>query len=73
MNNAAVFFDRDGTLIKNIPYLGDPERVTLMPQAREFLQLLQDSGFVLFIISNQSGVGRGYISEDQVKAVLKHI
>jgi len=69
MNNAAVFFDRDDTLIKNIPYLGDPEQATLMPQARESLQLLHNNGFMLFIISNQSGVGRGYISKDQVRAV----
>ncbi|MBN1997683.1 HAD family hydrolase [candidate division KSB1 bacterium] len=65
----AVFFDRDDTIIKNIPYLGDPSKVVLMPGAKKSLQKLKDAGFLLFIISNQSGVGRGYITRDQVSAV----
>ncbi len=65
----AVFFDRDDTIIKNIPYLGDPSKVELMPDAAECLQRLKNAGFLLFIISNQSGVGRGLITRDQVSAV----
>ncbi len=67
--NKAVFFDRDDTIIKNIPYNGNPALVKLMPHAREGLALLQQSGFLLFIISNQSGVGRGYISSSDVNVV----
>lgn len=65
----AVFFDRDGTLIVNVPYNGDPEKVTLMPGAVEACRMLHEAGFCLFIISNQSGVGRGLITEEQVTLV----
>ncbi len=69
MHKSAVFFDRDDTLIRDVPYLGDPKKVRLMPGTREALQHLRQAGFVLFIVSNQSGVGRGVISADQVSAV----
>lgn len=69
MTRRAVFFDRDDTLIKNVPYLGDPSLVSLMPQARESLEILKKNGFKLFVVSNQSGVGRGYITQEQVHAV----
>lgn len=69
MKKPAVFFDRDDTLIKNIPYLGDPSLVSLMPEARESLEKLQSHQFKLFVVSNQSGVGRGYITQEQVHAV----
>jgi D-glycero-D-manno-heptose 1,7-bisphosphate phosphatase len=65
----AVFFDRDDTLIVNIPYLGDPTKVRLMPGAREAVERLHQAGFLLFIASNQSGVGRGLITQEQVEAV----
>lgn len=66
--SSAIFFDRDDTLIKNVPYNGDPTKVSLMPKAREALELLHSKGILLFIASNQSGVGRGYITpEDVVK------
>lgn len=67
--NKAIFFDRDDTIIENIPYNGDPGQVKLLDGARNALQRCRDAGFLLFIISNQSGVGRGYISEEQVHAV----
>ncbi len=67
--NKAVFFDRDDTLIKNIPYLGDPSKVTLLPGAHTAVSKLKKAGFLLVMITNQSGVGRGLISREQVKAV----
>jgi len=69
MAKAAVFLDRDDTLIENIPYLGDPSQVRLVPGAAEACQTLQRAGFLLFIVSNQSGVGRGLITKEQVRAV----
>lgn len=69
MKRRAIFFDRDDTLIKNVPYLGDPHQVRLMPHAQESLDLLKKNGFLLFIVSNQSGVGRGYITKEQVHQV----
>ncbi|GAB4239277.1 MAG: hypothetical protein OHK005_00580 [Candidatus Methylacidiphilales bacterium] len=67
--NRAVFFDRDDTLIINVPYLGDPAQVRLMPGAREATARLAKAGFLLILTSNQSGVGRGLITKDQVHAV----
>ena len=69
MAKAAVFLDRDDTLIENIPYLGDPSQVRLLPGAAEACQRLRQAGFPLLVVSNQSGVGRGLISKDQVRAV----
>ena len=69
MAKAAVFLDRDDTLIENIPYLGDPSQVRLMPGAAEACQKLRQAGYPLFVVSNQSGVGRGLITKQQVQAV----
>jgi D-glycero-D-manno-heptose 1,7-bisphosphate phosphatase len=69
MGKAAVFLDRDDTLIENVPYLGDPEQVRLLPGAKEAIQRLRQRGLPLFIVSNQSGVGRGFITKDQVRSV----
>jgi D-glycero-D-manno-heptose 1,7-bisphosphate phosphatase len=66
---SAVFLDRDDTLIRNLPYLGDPSRVELMPRVHEGLALLAAEGLPLFVISNQSGVGRGLITREQVGLV----
>jgi histidinol-phosphate phosphatase family protein len=65
----AVFFDRDGTLVVDVPYNGDPERVAAMPGAERALALLRDAGLGIAVVSNQSGVGRGLIDVDQVHAV----
>ncbi|MBN1542476.1 HAD family hydrolase [candidate division KSB1 bacterium] len=67
--NKAVFFDRDDTLIHDVPYLADPHQVELLPGAQEALEALSGRGYLLFIVSNQSGVGRGWITPEQVAAV----
>ena len=65
----AVFFDRDDTLIENVPYNGDPEKVKLIVGARDALEALQHAGFLLFVVSNQSGVARGLITAEDVERV----
>jgi histidinol-phosphate phosphatase family protein len=65
----AVLFDRDGTLIKDVPYNGDPSHVTPMPGAREVLRELRTHGLRTGVVSNQSGIGRGLLTEAQVAAV----
>ncbi len=65
----AVFFDRDNTLIKDIPYNGDADLVELLPHTQNACHMLKQHGFLLFVITNQSGVGRGFITADQVNAV----
>jgi D-glycero-D-manno-heptose 1,7-bisphosphate phosphatase len=69
MKNRAVFLDRDDTLMVNVPYLGDPGQVEIFPEAAEALFALRRAGFLVFVVSNQSGVGRGLITRDQVHAV----
>ena len=56
----AVFLDRDGTLIVEKVYLSRPEEVVLIPGAGTALKKLTEAGFKLFIVTNQSGIGRGY-------------
>jgi D-glycero-D-manno-heptose 1,7-bisphosphate phosphatase len=65
----AVFLDRDGTLIAERCYLSDPELVEVLPGVGPGLKRLQDNGFLLLIITNQSGIGRGYFTTQQMIAV----
>jgi histidinol-phosphate phosphatase family protein len=65
----AVLFDRDGTLIVDVAYNGDPTGVKAMPGAARALELLHEAGLRTAVISNQSGVGRGLIDTSQVDAV----
>jgi len=65
----AVLLDRDGTLIVDVPYNGDPDRVVLVPGARAALERLREAGVPTGVVSNQSGVGRGLVSLAEVEAV----
>ena len=65
----AIFIDRDDTLIHNIPYLSDPSKVVLTPGAGTTLAALAKMGFQLFLITNQSGIGRGYFTVHELNAV----
>ena len=69
----AVVFDRDGTLVVDVPYNGDPERVVPMPAALRALERLRAAGIATAVISNQSGVARGRLSMEQVRAVNERI
>ena len=71
--NRAVFLDRDGTLIVEKNYLRRVEDVSIFPGAASALKRLQDAGFRLFIVSNQSGVGRGYFTLADVDRVNEHL
>ena len=69
----AVLFDRDETLIADVPFNGDPEKVVVLPEMRALLDALRAAGLKLAVVSNQSGVGRGYITAAQVDAVNRRI
>ena len=68
-----VFLDRDGTLIEDVGYISDPERVVLLPGAAEALAALRARGYRLAIVSNQSGIGRGYFDCEQGRAVHERV
>jgi histidinol-phosphate phosphatase family protein len=65
----AVLVDRDDTLIEDVPYNGEPARVRPLPGVRAALDRLRAAGVRLAVVSNQSGIGRGWLTEHQVKAV----
>tara|TARA_B100001248_G_scaffold260905_2_gene250469 strand:- start:2573 stop:3106 length:534 start_codon:yes stop_codon:yes gene_type:complete len=60
-----IVFDRDGTLIKHIHYLSDPDKVVLMPGVKDLINKLLDLDYNLYLHTNQSGIGRGYFGIDK--------
>lgn len=70
---AAVFLDRDGTIIEDAHYPRDPAVVKLLPNAVAGMKRMREKGYYLFVVSNQSGVGRGIISMPEFKAVHKRV
>lgn len=69
----AIFLDKDGTLIENVPYNIDPRHIRFVQGAREAVRLLDVAGYRLVIITNQSGVARGYFSEENLRDVEMYI
>jgi D-glycero-D-manno-heptose 1,7-bisphosphate phosphatase len=67
--SAAVFIDRDGTIMEDCDYCSDPKDVRIFPGVLEALQRLKSRGFKLIVITNQSGIGRGFFTLDQYRAV----
>ena len=65
---SALFLDRDGTLIEDLHYLSDPNKVCLLPGVRECLASLKKDGWLFFLFSNQSGIRRGFCTLEQVNA-----
>ena len=64
-----MFLDRDGTIIRDVGYLRDPSEVTLLPGSVEALSMMSAAGFMLILASNQSGIGRGLITQEQADRV----
>jgi D-glycero-D-manno-heptose 1,7-bisphosphate phosphatase len=69
MSARGVLFDRDGTIIVDVPYNGDPALVEPIEGAKAALDALRHAGVKVGVLTNQSGIGRGLISEAQVNAV----
>jgi len=69
----AVLFDRDETIVVDVPFNGDPDKVEAAPNARELLDRLRAAGLQLAVVSNQSGIGRGLITVDQAEAVNRRV
>ncbi len=69
----AVFFDKDGTLVENVPYNVDTSAIRFSPGAATCLRLLHQEGFRLFVVSNQSGVARGFHTEEALGPVARKL
>lgn len=69
----AVFLDRDGTLIEDRHYLRDPGHVRLLPGAAEAVRKLNDAGLPAVVVTNQSGIARGLLTEDQYQASVRRV
>lgn len=67
--NRAIFIDKDGTLIKDRPYNVDPSKIEFYPEVVDALRLMAECGFIFIVISNQSGVAKGYFSEVDLQDV----
>ena len=66
--NKAVFLDRDGVITKEPPYYAHKiDQLELIPKSAEAIRLLNESGFKVIVVSNQSGVARGYYEENDVE------
>jgi histidinol-phosphate phosphatase family protein len=68
-----VFLDKDGTLVEDVPYNIDPARIRLTPRAAEGLRRLHGAGYQLVVVSNQSGVARGFFAEEALAAVWRRL
>ena len=69
----AIFADRDGTLIQHVDYISDPAQVELLPGVKQAVHQLLDRKTPFFVLTNQSGVGRGYFTIEQVHACQKRM
>lgn len=69
MKRPAVFIDRDGTISEEVGYVNHPSRFRLFPYSSEAIKILNDSGWLAILITNQAGVARGYFSEDVIASV----
>jgi len=65
----AAFLDRDGTIIDDLGYLGDPDRIQFIPGAIEAMRALRAAGYRLVLVTNQAGVARGLLTEEEVRRV----
>ncbi|WP_321504065.1 D-glycero-beta-D-manno-heptose 1,7-bisphosphate 7-phosphatase [uncultured Methanoregula sp.] len=66
MKNNAVFVDRDGTINIDVHYLNDPDKFEMYPGVGEGIKQLKVKGYKIIVITNQSGIGRGYFTEQQL-------
>lgn len=70
---AAVFLDRDGTLIRDVGYLCRQEQLEILPQVPEALRLVKSKGYQIVVITNQSAVARGRLTEDELAVIHREL
>lgn len=69
----AAFLDRDGTIIREVHYLADPDQVELLPDATAAIRDFAEAGFAIVIVTNQSGIARGLYEQEQYTAVQRRV
>jgi D-glycero-D-manno-heptose 1,7-bisphosphate phosphatase len=69
----AVFLDKDGTLIVDVPYNADPEKIILEPGVCKALHSLSDAGYLLVVVSNQAGIAHGYFEEKEILIIRQKL
>jgi len=67
--NRAVFLDRDGTMAKDVPYCSRPQDFELFPDTAKAVKLLNEHGFKVIVVTNQSGIARGYFSKETLAEI----
>ena len=69
MGRRAVFLDRDGTIVREVEYLRSPEELRLLPRAGEAIRRLNEAGFAVVVVTNQSGIARGLLTEGDLEEI----
>jgi len=69
MNRGGIFLDRDGTINREVEYLSSPDELELLPGAAEAIRLANELGFKVVIVTNQSGIARGFLTEETLKLI----
>ena len=73
MKIKAVFFDRDGTLIEDVHYLDSIDKIKIIPAVITLCRKLQDNGYKLFVVTNQSGIARGFFDKEFVIEIHNYL
>lgn len=71
--NKAVFLDKDGTIIEDVNYLKHASQIKFIPGSVEAIKMLNKAGYKVIVISNQSGIARGILTEDMLQAIDKNL
>lgn len=69
MGRPAVFLDRDGTIVREVEYLRSPQELRLLPRAGQAMRRLNEAGFAVIVVTNQSGIARGLLTEDDLEEI----
>ena len=69
----AVFLDRDGTVIEDVDFLTRADQLRILPQVPEALRLLKDAGFLLIVVTNQSAIARGWLTEERLAGIHEEL
>lgn len=70
---SAVFLDRDGTIIEDVAYLRDPQEARLLPRVGNAIRRLNDRGFLVIVVTNQSGIARGLLSRNDYRLTERRV